>query len=63
MNIGDKKGDNLSEGLSFLNQMIVSLEESVLKLEQAYKKDKYEQLNAIKEFILKLQKRMSDELK
>jgi hypothetical protein len=58
---GEKKG-SVSEGMSFLNQLLISLEESELKLEQAYKKDKPEQLKAIKEFILKLQIKITGEL-
>lgn len=58
---GEKKGE-ASEGISFLNQLLISLEESESKLEQAYKKDKPEQLKAIKEFILKLQIKITGEL-
>jgi hypothetical protein len=50
------------EGISFLNQLLISIEQSELKLEQAYKRNKPEQVKAIKEFILKMQKRLSEEL-
>jgi hypothetical protein len=63
MDFERKKGEESSEGISFLNQLIISLEESELKLEQAYKKNKPEQVKAIKEFILKLQKKLSEEMK
>jgi hypothetical protein len=56
------KKEELSEGISFLNQLLISIEQSELKLEQAYKRNKPEQVKAIKEFILKMQKRLSEEL-
>jgi hypothetical protein len=62
MNSEGKRDKESSEGLSFLNQLIISLEESELKLEQAYKRDKPEQVKAIKEFILKIQKKLSEEM-
>jgi hypothetical protein len=62
MGDGEKKRLNdLSEGVSFLNQLVMTLEGAELKLEQAYKKDKPEQVKAIKEFILKIQKKISEE--
>lgn len=62
MDVERKKEGESHEGISFLNQLVMSLEESELKLEQAYKKNKPEQLKAIKEFILKLQKKLAEEI-
>jgi hypothetical protein len=63
MDFERKKGGESFEGISFLNQLIISLEEAELKLEQAYKRNKPEQVKAIKEFILKIQKKLSEEIK
>lgn len=63
MDIGVKKGEESSGGISFINQLIMTLEESEKKLEEAYKKNKPEQVSAIKEFILKIQKKIAEELK
>jgi hypothetical protein len=63
MNIEGKKEGESRGSISFINQLVITLEESELKLEQAYKKDKPEQVKAIKEFILKLQSKLSEELK
>jgi predicted KAP-like P-loop ATPase len=60
MSLERKKGSESLEGVSFLNQLIISLEEAELKLEQAYKKEKHEQVKAIKEFILKIQKKLEE---
>lgn len=57
-----KKERESQEGASFLNQLIMTLEEAELKLEQAYKKDKPEQVKVIKDFILKIQKKIAEEL-
>jgi len=62
MNFEREKKGEASEGISFLNQLLISLEESESKLEQAYKKNKPEQVKAIKEFILKLQIKITGEL-
>jgi len=48
------------EELKFLNQMVSSLEQSELKLEQAYRKKKPNQFNAVKQFVLKLNKKIAD---
>lgn len=63
MDIKRKKAGELSEGISFLHQLIMSLEEAELKLEQAYKKNKPEQVKVIKEFILKIQKKIAEEIR
>lgn len=57
-----KNRGELPENISSLNQLIMTLEEAELKLEQSYKRNKPEQLNAIKDFILKIQKKISEEL-
>jgi hypothetical protein len=62
MDVEGKRGEKTYEGISFLNQLVISLEESGLKLEQSYKREKPEQLKAIKEFIIKIQKKIAEEL-
>ena len=49
-----------SEEVVFLNQLYGSLEEAEKKLKEAYTKNKSEQFKAIKEFILKLQKKIEE---
>jgi len=63
MNVERGRRGNLPESISLINQLVMTLEEAELKLEQAYKKNNPEQLKAIKEFILKIQKKISEELK
>jgi len=58
----EKKEEESLGGAPFLNQLVMTLEEAELKLEQAYKKDKPEQVKAIKDFILKVQKKIAEEL-
>jgi hypothetical protein len=62
MDIEVKKEGESSGGISFVNQLIMTLEESERKLEEAYKKDKPEQVSVIKQFILKIQKKIAEEL-
>lgn len=62
MDINEKRGESAG-GNSFLSQLITTLEGAQLKLEQAYKKDRSEQVRTIKEFILKIQKKIAEELK
>lgn len=50
------------EDLKFINQMVLSLEQAELKLEQAYKRKKPEQFNATKQFIVKLNKKIMDSI-
>ncbi len=47
---------------SFLRQMVISLDQAELKLEEAYRKKKPEQFKSIKIFILKLNKRIAEAL-
>lgn len=63
MDVGREKKRDFTEGISSINQLVMTLEEAELKLEQAYKKNNPEQLKSIKEFILKIQKKISEELK
>ena len=49
--------------VSSLVQLVVSLEEAEKKLEEAYKNRKPEQFKSIKEFILKLNKEILEEIK
>jgi hypothetical protein len=63
MNIERKKGDDSSGGISLLNQLTMTLQDGALKLEEAYKKNNPEQVKAIKEFILKIQKKIAEEIK
>jgi hypothetical protein len=57
-NTGKKDGVLKSEDLSFLNQIVVSIEQAEIKLEQAYRKKRVDQFNAIKQFIIKLNKKV-----
>jgi hypothetical protein len=63
MGIEVKRGENSNGGISILNQLTASLEEAETKLEQAYEREHYEQVKAIKDFILKLQGQIAEELK
>ena len=56
----EKKGDQ-SGSFEFLNKLIVALEEGTNKLEEAYKKNNPEQVKAIKEYLMKLQKKIEEE--
>ena len=56
-----KRGGFLSlEDLKFIDQMMISLEQAELKLEQAYKRKKPNQFDAVKKFILNLNKKIND---
>lgn len=63
MGIEVKREGGSAGGVSLLNQLTGSLQEAENKLEQAYDKNNYEQVKAIKEFILKLQIKIAEELK
>jgi hypothetical protein len=62
MNIEAKKGSDSAGGISILNQLTMTLQEAALKLEQAFKKNNPEQVKVLKEFILKVQRRIAEEL-
>lgn len=53
----------IKEDISFLIQLVRSLEEAVLKLEEYYEKKDYENFNKSRKFILQIQKKISDEIK
>ncbi len=56
-----KKSDRISnQDLDSLNQIVLSLEQAEEKLEYSYNKKKPEQFNAIKQFILKLNKKITE---
>lgn len=51
------------ENPEILKQLIESLEKAEEKLEKAYKKEKHEDFNKIKKFILETQQKISEHLK
>ncbi len=51
------------EEIPFLNQLVKSLEEAELKLENTYEKKNYEEFNKSKKFVLKIQEQISDMIK
>ena len=62
MNIERKKEVDSSGGVSVLNQLTMTLQEAELKLEESYKKNNSEQVKVLKEFIIKVQKKIAEEL-
>ena len=50
----------MKEDVSFLNQLVKSLEEALLKLEESYEKKDYENFNMAKKFILQIQNKISE---
>ena len=58
-----KKGGDFSSGFSLLNQLALTLQEAGLKLEEAFKKGNPEQVKSMKDFILRIQKKMAEEIK
>lgn len=63
MNTERKKGDDSTGGVSVLNQLTMTLQEAELKLEESYKKNNPEQVRILKEFIIKVQKKIDEEIK
>jgi hypothetical protein len=58
-----KKRDPIKEiDVNFLNQIVMTLEQAEIKMEQSFRRKKNEQFNAAKQFILKLNKKISEEL-
>jgi hypothetical protein len=57
-----KEGTESNGGISFLRQLIMTLEEAERKLEEAYVKRSPIQFKNMKDFILKVQNRISEEL-
>ncbi len=51
------------ENIVFLDQLVKSLEEAELSLEEAYDKKDYEKFNKSKRFILEVQKKISEIIK
>lgn len=51
------------EEVTFLNQLVKTLEEAESKLEQAYEERDYEKFNRLKKFILQIQKKISEVIK
>jgi len=58
---GKKEGDQ-SGSYAFLNKLIITLEEGELKLEEAYKRNNPEQVKAIKEYLIKIYKKIDEEI-
>ena len=56
-----KEGRKSDENISLLHQLIITLEEAELKLEEAYRKKRQMQFNNMKDFILKIQSKISEE--
>ncbi len=60
----EKERKNFSkEEIPFLTQLVKSLEEAELKLEEAYEKKDYEKFNKSKKFMLEIQKQISEMIK
>ncbi|MFH1503620.1 MAG: hypothetical protein ABIE36_03100 [Candidatus Diapherotrites archaeon] len=57
-----KGGMKSDERIPFLRQLILSLEEAELKLEEAYRRENSLQFQNMKSFILKIQNKISDEV-
>ena len=51
------------EEITFLNQLVKTLEEAESKLEQAYEKRNHENFNRLKKLILQVQKKISEVIK
>ena len=50
------------EDLMFLNQLVKTLEEAELKLEEAYDEKNYEDFNNVKKLMINVQKKISEVL-
>ncbi len=57
-----KEGAKSDGNYSFLYQLIISLEEAELKLEESFRKRNKLQFENMKEFILKIQAKISEEV-
>jgi hypothetical protein len=51
------------EDITFLNQLVLSLEEAEEKLEESYKNKDHEEFLKTKRFILKIQKQIGEIIK
>ncbi len=58
-----KEDEKLDYEISFLNQLIISLEKTEEKLEEAYIKKRHEQFKVMRDFMIKLQKKISETIK
>jgi len=64
MKENEKKGVNSSDQkISILNQLIISLEQSEEKLEEFYIKENHEQFKITRDFMIKIQQKISETLK
>jgi hypothetical protein len=59
----EKKAGDPNGSFPLLNQLINSIEEAELKLEDACAKNNSEQVNSLKESILQMQKQIAKEIK
>ena len=53
----------IKEDIPFLNQLVKALEETELKLEEAYEKKDDESFNKSKKFMLQVQRKISEVIK
>lgn len=60
MKDGDEKKNLSREEREFLNQVISSLYEAEIKLEESYNKKNPNQFNAVKKFMLKINERVEE---
>jgi len=51
---------DIQKDFFFLNQLIKSLEETEMKMQEAYEKKDVEMLNKTKKFMLQIQKKISE---
>lgn len=51
------------ENISFLSQLVKTIEEAGLKLEEAYDKKDYESFSKSKKFVLEIQRKISEIVK
>lgn len=58
-----KEANSSDQKISFLNQLIESLEKSEEKLEEAYIKENHEKFKITREFMIKMQQKISETLK
>jgi hypothetical protein len=59
----DTGGNFSKEEIFFLSQLIKSLEESELKLEEYYNKKNYENFNNLKKLMISVSKKISEVIK
>lgn len=51
------------EEIIFLDQLAKTIEQTVLKLDEAYEKKDYDNFNALKKFVLKIHEKISEVVK